>query len=223
MRAIRILLFAVLVATGVWAQHTLDLSAERLITGGRALIESCGSWGPLVFIGLCVAGLVLHAPGGLLIALGGVLFGKVEGFVYGWIGALLGVSLTFLLARYALRGMVQRHVVGRFERLRAIDARLETQGFLTVVALRFILFLAPPLNWLIGTTGVRYPQYIAGSAFGLVPGVALTVYFADEISALQSWHELATPSFAVAILLALSLAAIGAAIAYRSAITRRDN
>lgn len=222
MRAIRILLLGVLVATGVWVQHALDLSAESLIAGSRALIESCGRWGPLVFVGLCAAGLVLHAPGALLIALGGILFGKLEGFVYGWIGAVLGVSLTFLLARYALRRVVQERVVGRSDRLRALDARLETQGFLTVVGLRFILFLAPPLNWLIGTTAVRYPQYVAGSAFGLVPGVALTVYFADEITALDSWRELATPSFAVPALLALGLAAIGAVIAYRSAGTGRS-
>ena len=38
----------------------------------------------------------------------------------------------------------------RFPRLRALDDRLERHGVATVVLLRLLLFLAPPLNWALG-------------------------------------------------------------------------
>jgi len=172
-------------------------------------LDSFGPYGPLVFIGLCIAGIFLHLPALILIALGGLLFGGVKGFIYGWIGVIVGLTGTFLCVRYILRDVFQTSLESRFHHLRALDERLAENGFLTVLLLRLVLFVAPPLNWAIGLTKVRLCQYIAGSALGVISGIAITCYFTDSIAGLQSTETLFTlkmvlPAGLIATLLIIS-------------------
>lgn len=185
-KIIKICIGLLLAGVLVWIYRTTDFSRYMNIDEMRALIDSFGPSGPLVFVGLCIAGIFLHLPEIVLIALGGLLFGFVEGFIYGWIGVIAGSTGTFLCVRYFMRDAFQESLESRFHRLQAFDERLAAHGFLTVLLLRLVLFLAPPLNWAIGLTRVRFRQYIAGSALGVIPGIAITCYFADTIARLKS-------------------------------------
>jgi uncharacterized membrane protein YdjX (TVP38/TMEM64 family) len=171
-----------LVTAALWANQRFDLASHLTVGGMRALIDASGSYGPLVFVGVCVAGILLHLPAALFIALGGLLFESTRAVAYGWIGSLLGTTGTFLLVRYLARDAFQRALIGRFAGLRALDERLERHGFVTVLILRLVLFLAPPINWAIGATRVRFHHYVGGTALGIVPGIAVTVFFADSIA-----------------------------------------
>jgi phospholipase D1/2 len=200
-----------LILAGVllWIYSTYDFSKYMNIDEMRALIHSFGPNGPLVFIGLCVAGVFFHLPEIILIALGGLLFGVVKGFIYGWIGVITGSTGTFLCVRYIMRDAFQKSLESRFHRLQAFDERLAEHGFLTVLLLRLVLFISPPLNWAIGLTRVQFCQYIAGSALGVIPGIAITCYFADSVARLKSTESLlalkmAVPAGLVAALLIIS-------------------
>src|SRR5262245_50580087 len=91
------LVLAAVVAAILWSGLFDDLSVEGL----RTRIESYGTLAPLVFIGFVVAGLFVPGPELVLVALGGAIFGAVEGFLYGWIAALIGTTVSFLLVRQA--------------------------------------------------------------------------------------------------------------------------
>jgi uncharacterized membrane protein YdjX (TVP38/TMEM64 family) len=186
-------ILVVLVAAAVWANRSFDLSWAGVVEGTRGIVEPLGPWGPVAFVGICIAAALIHAPELVVIALGGVLFGKLGGFFYGWIGGVSGGAVCFLLARYLFRDLVQRSLVKRFGSLQRLDAHLERHGFRTIVALRLVLFLAPPMNWAIGTTKVRFVHYVGGSIVGVIPGLALTVVFADEITKVSSPGELVRP------------------------------
>ena len=181
-----------LVAAAVWANRSFDLSWGGVVAQTRAFIEPLGAWGPLAFIGVCIVAAVSHAPGIAVIALGGVVFGKVGGFVYGLLGGVAGGAVCFLLARHLFRDAVRAALIQRFDRLERLDAQLERHGFLTVLVLRLALFVAPPMNWAIGTTRVRFRHYLAGSIVGLIPGMAVTVSFADAITEARSPGDLLT-------------------------------
>jgi uncharacterized membrane protein YdjX (TVP38/TMEM64 family) len=171
---------------------------------------------------VCVAGIFLHVPGIMLVAIGGVVFGAVRGFAYGWIASLVGTTSTFLVVRYAARDHFQRVVDHRFARLRALDQRLERNGFWTVLALRLVLFLAPPLNWALGATRVRLPHYVAGTALGVIPGMAATVFFADTLARRPPDASLLSPRIVLgAVAVALGLA--GVAVASRRLLGRGAN
>jgi uncharacterized membrane protein YdjX (TVP38/TMEM64 family) len=117
------------------------------------------------------------------------------------------------------RDHFQRVVDRRFTRLRALDQRLERNGFWTVFALRLVLFLAPPLNWALGATRVSLPHYVAGTALGVIPGMAATVFFADTIARRPPDAPLLSPGVVVAgLLVATGLA--GVAVASRRLLGR---
>ncbi len=77
----------------IWAALYLDLSQYTHLERIRLIEQDLGPYGPLVFIALCMTGVLLHLPGIVLIAIGGVLFGGVMGFVLGWIGSIAGLDL----------------------------------------------------------------------------------------------------------------------------------
>src|SRR5262249_8849057 len=149
----------------------------------RALVASDARYGLLVFTALVVAGIFTRVPmaGTLLIAMGAVLFGPFRAFAYGWVAALAGTTSTFLLVRYVARDYLQSMLYGFSPWLRTLDDRLTRNGFWAVFGLRFVLGLSPLLNWGLGVTGVRARDYVAGTALGLVPNMAVAVFFADVI------------------------------------------
>jgi phospholipase D1/2 len=201
---LRLLIAAVLVAAALWTHQAVDLSLPRLVAWLQDLTASQGALGPLLFVVLCVVGMVLHAPQIPIVAAGGIAFGKIA-VVYGWLGVTLGAAAMFLLTRLFLREVIRDRFIMRFQRLAELDDRLERHGFLTVLGLRLVFFLAPPLNPAMGASRVRFPDFLAGTALGIVPGMLLTVSFADHLATLQSWRDLFSPSLLVAALLLAAL------------------
>lgn len=78
-RLVRPLVLLLVVAAMVTAYQGLDLSHRMTVAGMRALVDDYGPYGPLVFMAVCVAGIFLHVPEIVLIAIGGVLFGCLVG------------------------------------------------------------------------------------------------------------------------------------------------
>ena len=196
---------AVLVAVAiVTAIVRSGVFADMSVDGVRAEIESYGTFGPLVFMGLIVGGLFVPAPELLLVGIGGAVFGPVAGFVYCWIAAVIGTAIPFLLMRQAVGDYVFRADGVRFRGLRAIDERLARRGFATVLVLRLLLCLAPPLNWALGATRVRLRDYVGGTALGITPGIGLGAYLGDALTGAGSWSALLTPSVAMPALLAVA-------------------
>jgi uncharacterized membrane protein YdjX (TVP38/TMEM64 family) len=134
--------------------------------------------------------MLLHLPESLVVAAGGVLFGPLRGFLYGWTATVLGALLTFCLARYFLRDALQSSFLLRYERLRALDAHAARNGFRTVLVARIFLPLLPTLNWIFGPTRMRFLDYAAGTAVGTIPGVAVITYFAHSLSGIESMWDL---------------------------------
>ncbi len=72
------------------------LTAEKL----GAWLAAAGLWAPLAFILFYAVGVCLFLPGTLLAALGVAIFGAYWGFLYVWLGAMLGAAGGFLIGRY---------------------------------------------------------------------------------------------------------------------------
>jgi len=210
-RPVRAVLGAAAAIAVVVGVRRLDLWGHVNVESMRALVDAWEPLGPLVFIAVFIAGFFIPGPEIILVALGGVLFGTTWGFVYSWIASVLGTAATFLLVRYAAQAWVQRAMHDRLPRLRALDDRLERHGVVTVLVLRLLLFLAPPLNWALGASRVRTADYVLGTALGIVPGTGLTVYLADRVADAGSATDLLTveilgPAVVLAILIVAGVA-----------------
>ena len=70
--------------------------------------------------------------------------------------------------------IIGRAIVIRFFRFHIL--------LLLTLLLPFPLFVFPPLNWALGATQVRFGSYVAGSALGVIPCLALVVYFGGSLA-----------------------------------------
>lgn len=166
-----------------------------LILGGRraaayvpqfaAWVQSLGVWGPVVFIlGYAVA-TVAFIPGSVLTLAAGAIFGVLEGTLYTLVGATLGASAAFLIARYLARGAIERRITGN-PRFAAIDRAVGREGFKIVALLRLSpVFPFNLLNYSLGLTQVRFLHYFAASA-AMLPGTLLYVYYGAAAGSLAS-------------------------------------
>ena len=137
-----------------------------------------------------VIGVCLFVPGAILTGLGAVIFGPYWGFVYVWIGAMIGASAAFLIGRTLGREFAAS-LVG--DRLRKYDEAIERNGFATVLYLRLIYFPFTPMNFGMGLTKVHFRDYLFGTGLGILVGTFIFTFFIGslkEIWASGNWAEL---------------------------------
>jgi uncharacterized membrane protein YdjX (TVP38/TMEM64 family) len=114
------------------------------------LLETTGFWAPLVFMAIYVVGVCLFIPGTVLGAMGTILFvGAYWGFVYVWVGAMVGASAAFLIDRH-LGKEFAASLIG--DKLRKYDDAIERNGFAATLYLRLVYFPFTPMNFGMGLT-----------------------------------------------------------------------
>lgn len=219
---------AALAALGglAWLAYAAGLTSLLTVAGMRAAVEAWGPLGPVAFVAIFVVGFFIPGPELLFAALGGVLFGRVAGFGYAFLATLIGTSATFLLVRYTAQGWVQRALHARFPQLATLDRQLARHGFLTVLGLRLVLFLAPPLNWALGASRVPTRDYLLGTAVGVVPGLFIAVTLGDALgnttSSAELWRlEIVLPALLIVAFLVVTAMAARRLLA-RAAVPRVD-
>jgi uncharacterized membrane protein YdjX (TVP38/TMEM64 family) len=162
------------------------LTAEGL---GR-LLAATGLWAPLVYVLVYVVGVCLFVPGAILTGLGAVIFGPYWGFVYVWVGAMIGASAAFVIGRTLGREFAAS-LVG--DRLRKYDDAIERNGFATVLYLRLIYFPFTPMNFGMGLTKVHFRDYLFGTGLGILVGTFIFTFFIGtlkEVWVSGRWAEL---------------------------------
>lgn len=148
------------------------LSLETLVRH-RAAIEGfvAAHYGLAIaaFIGVYVAAVALSIPGAALLTVaGGVLFGWFVGGLAAIVGATIGATLIFLIARTACGEFILR-------RAGPLAAKV-AQGF-RADAFNYLLFLrlVPVFPfWLVNLApalvGVRLGTFVLATALGIIPG-----------------------------------------------------
>lgn len=154
------------------------LTADAL----SSFLEAAGFWAPLVYIVIYAAGVCLFLPGTLLTGLGAAIFGPYWGFVYVWIGAMIGASMAFWIGRTLGRDFAA-DLIGN--RLQKYDDAIERNGFATVLYLRLVYFPFTPMNFGMGLTKVRFRDYAAGTGLGIMVGTFIFTFFIGTLK--QIW------------------------------------
>ncbi len=122
----------------------------------------------LVYVLFYIVGTVVLLPGTVLSFGGAVLFGPYEGTLWTWLGATIGATLAFLVAKLLGRDFVDRLLGGKLE---AFDRRIRDHGFTGLLILRLVpLFPFNGINFGSGLTSIRLRDYVLATALGIVPG-----------------------------------------------------
>jgi len=148
-------------------------------------VDGMGIWGPLLFIAGYAVATVAFVPGSLLTLAAGAIFGLFRGTVVVFIGATLGASGAFLVARYGARRAVERRLRSR-PKFAAIDRAVGKEGLKIVTLLRLSpIFPFNLLNYALGLTRIRFADY-AIACLGMIPGTFLYVYSGKALGDLAS-------------------------------------
>jgi uncharacterized membrane protein YdjX (TVP38/TMEM64 family) len=135
---------------------------ERLQT----LLAESGAWGPLTFVVIFAVCHVLALPSVLLVFVAAALWPLGVALGLSWTGGMIGTHLSYGAAAW-LGG---DWVAGRLSpRLRRLDGWLTGGGAEAVGAARLLLFLPPPVDWLLGVSSVRLRDFTVGTALGQLP------------------------------------------------------
>ena len=156
---------------------------------GRFL-DATGFWAPLLFVLVYAVGVCLFVPGTLLTGLGAAIFGPYWGFVYVWVGAMLGAGAAFWIGRNLGREFAAS-LIGN--RLRKYDDAIERNGFATTLYLRLVYFPFTPMNFGMGLTKVRFWDYFSGTGLGIIVGTFVFTFFIGtliEVWASRNWAQL---------------------------------
>lgn len=158
-------------------------------------LDSAGIWAPIVYMLVYSAGVCLFAPGTILTFLGAAIFGPYWGFLYVWIGAMLGATIAFWIGRTLGRDFAAS-LIG--DKLKRYDNAIERSGFAAVLYLRLVWFPFTPMNFGMGLTKVRFGDYFFGTGLGIIPGTFILVFFIGtlrEVWASGDWWQLFSVKF----------------------------
>ena len=133
-------------------------------------VSEFGIIAPLVYICIYIVATLFFLPGSPITVLSGIAFGPLWGVVYVWVGATIGVSLAFLVARYAARSLVENWVSGNAQ-FRKIDEKVEQEGWRILMFTRLVpIFPFNLQNYAYGLTKIKFATYVLVSAIFMLPG-----------------------------------------------------
>lgn len=161
----RALLLAGMAGAILWAGVNRDQFDPASLD---AQISGMGAWAPVIHVLLFATGAMVFLPGSLFALAGGALFGPVWGAMLNLLGATLGASIAFLIARYLAGDWVARKSAGRLKRL---IAGVEAEGWRFVAFVRLVpLFPFNLSNYALGLTRIGFLPYVITSLVSMAPG-----------------------------------------------------
>ena len=138
----------------------------------KNFILNFGIWAPIVFIAIyTLRGAILVIPVGVMSLAGGLTFGKWWGTVYILIGATLGASLSFVIARYFGRKFIESFEWLHKGKIKSFDEGIEKNGFRMMIFMRLIpLFQYDAVNFGGGLSKMKFRDFFLASLIGMAPG-----------------------------------------------------
>jgi uncharacterized membrane protein YdjX (TVP38/TMEM64 family) len=146
-------------------------------------VARLGPAAALAFIAIYAVVVALSVPGGAVLTVtGGFLFGTWLGGLYALIGATIGATIIFLVARTSL-GEPLRRRAGPF--LRKVEAGFQEDAASYLLVLRLIpLFPFWLVNLVPAFFGVSLRVFVIGSFFGMAPGTFVYASLGEGVGAI---------------------------------------
>lgn len=184
------IVFALFIVSSVFLIRYTPVKKYLTVDVLGSFLEGAGLWAPVVYMMIYTVGVCLFVPGTLLTGLGAAIFGAYWGFLYVWIGAMMGACTAFFIGRTLGRDFAAS-LIG--DKLKKYDDAIERNGFATVLYLRLVYFPFTPMNFGMGLTKVRFWDYIAGTGLGIIVGTFIFTFFIGtlkDVWASGNWGEL---------------------------------
>jgi len=190
-RLLPLAVVALVAATVIAMGWHRELSLENLVRH-RAVINAFMTAHAAAAIGafilLYVAVVALSLPGAAILTVaGGIVFGTVVGGLAVIVGATVGATIIFLIARSALGDLLVRRAGPLAEKL-AEGFRADAFNYLLFLRLvpLFPFFL---VNLVPAILGVRLTTFVVATAIGIIPGTFAFAFFGAGLDSVIAAQE----------------------------------
>ena len=199
--SVRALVFAAFIAAGIYLYHYTDYAryvtkdtVSGTIDSIRLFVSDLGLLGSTVFaIAGCLA-ITINIPSFFVIVFAVIIFGGLAGAVVSAISIYMATTLIYFAAQLLGKEFVHWAFGAR---LRKIEDHLNEKGLMTVVYVRLLFFMLPPVNWLLSLTNIRYRDLLLGTLLGTAHMIILSAWVSDMVIDLtkagQSLNPFKTP------------------------------
>jgi len=148
----------------------------------ESVITLLGVWGPLAFILIYIFITVTMLPALPVTVASGIIFGPIMGVIYTSIGAGLGLSFSFLIARYIARDAIEKKF-GDTTIFKKIDEGVKKDGWFILAITRLIpVFPFGIQNYVYGLTSISFFKYAILSVIFVLPGSSVYVMLAGAFT-----------------------------------------
>ena len=196
-------------------EHRVELMA---LVEQRYLVAALG------FFLIYAAATAVSLPGGALLSIaGGFLFGPWLGTLWVVLGATLGASAVFLIARSALGDSLRRRAGPA---MASMEAGFQENAFSYLLTLRLIpLFPFFVVNLVPAFLGMRLASYALATFIGIIPGAFVFTFAGAGLGSVFDANESFSPASVltpevIAALVGLGLLSL-APIVYKKVKARR--
>lgn len=171
-------------------------------TNVKEFILQFGIWAPIVFIVVyTLRGAVLVIPVGVMSLAGGLAFGKWLGTLYILLGATLGASLSFLIARYFGRQFIESFSWLHQGKIKSFDDGIEKNGLRMMLFMRLIpLFQYDAVNFGSGLSKMKSRDFVLGSFIGMIPGGFINAMLGSSLENIISVQFFAALGFFILLM-----------------------
>jgi uncharacterized membrane protein YdjX (TVP38/TMEM64 family) len=175
---IKIIVFLVLIAAVIWANHRFGL-ASKISSGEftsymKNMIKEHLILSVLIYIGITIVGCVLLAlPGATFAILSGLLFGPITGSLACLIATTLGAMFAFLVGRFFLKDAVKPMLSKSKLLSKLLFSNNKNSDIVLLMITRMIpIFPYNLQNFAYGVTDIGFATYSVYTFLFMMPGVA---------------------------------------------------
>jgi uncharacterized membrane protein YdjX (TVP38/TMEM64 family) len=142
----------------------------------QTYVRGLGALGYIVYIVVYAACVVAFVPASILTLGAGAIFGFVGGTIVVVIGATIGATLAFLLARTVMRKRIET-MTAKNAKFRALDRAIAAEGMKIVFLVRLaVVFPFTYINYAFGLTAIPLGRYVLSTFVGILPATAAFVF-----------------------------------------------
>jgi uncharacterized membrane protein YdjX (TVP38/TMEM64 family) len=154
----------------------LLLPLREWIEALQSWLLGLGLWGVMIFTMILIVVTFLPAPDWPLPVAAGYVYG-FWAFPLTYASIAFASVLAFLAARYLLRDKIGL-LLNRRRKYRTLDKAVADDGWKVVVLMRLSPVVPFNLqNYALGVTAIPFTQYLTATLIGIIPGIAIYVYF----------------------------------------------
>ena len=162
------------IAAIVIAWHFLPVS--QWLRAFQAYVKNLGAIGYVVYIVVYAICVVAFIPASILTLGAGAIFGFAGGTIVVVIGATIGATLAFLLARTVMRKRIETMTASN-AKFRALDRAIASEGMKIVFLVRLaVVFPFTWVNYAFGLTAIPLWRYVVATFLGIIPATAAFVF-----------------------------------------------